>query len=332
MDKKAVLQENLPSSQGRTSHIEEGGLDAPTPAMLEIIADLSQAIAKISPKYFYDTRGSVLFEKITQLPEYYPTRTEHKIMLDHGIDIVRKIGTGRTVIELGAGNLEKAQILCKLIHPKRFVAVDISEEFLHEAAAELRVEFPLLDIHVVAADLTEEIVLAPDLPRQHRLVFYPGSSIGNFDPPQTLNLLSRIRCLLAEDGALLIGVDLLKDVSVLEAAYNDAKDVTAAFNLNVLLHVNRLIGSDFDPHQWCHRAFFNAADSRIEMHLAAASDVLVRWPGGGRRFVRGESIHTENSYKYRSEDFAELLACAGFHRTKIWTDEHRWFAVILAKP
>lgn len=299
---------------------------------LEILEGLAQIPATISPKYFYDAAGSALFEKITQLKAYYPTRIERDIMAMHAPDIARELSAGRTVIELGAGNCEKAKTLCDLIQPACFVAVDISEDFLHEAVANLRVVLPKVDVRAVAADLTGEIILPADLAQQHRLVFYPGSSIGNFDPPQAGALLSRMRGLLRDDGALLIGVDLVKDKEVLNAAYNDAAGVTAAFNRNVLNHVNRLIGSDFDPLQWQHLAFFNAELSRIEMHLQAADDVLVRWPGGGRSFRRGERIHTENSYKYEPDDFVEVLKHAGFQRAQVWTDTSQWFALVLARP
>ncbi len=302
------------------------------PTKLEIVEGLMQTPPAISPKYFYDAKGSALFEQITRLAEYYPTRVERQIMATHAAAIAAHVGSGCTLIELGAGNCEKAKILCELIAPACFVAVDISEEFLHQAVKELRMALPAIDIRAVAGDLNRDIALPTDLPRQQRLLYYPGSSIGNFDPTQAQALLSRMRGLLDDDGALLIGVDLLKDLAVLDAAYNDAAGVTAAFNLNVLQHVNRLIGSDFDVSQWRHLAFFNTTESRIEMHLVAATDTLVRWPGGGRSFVSGERIHTENSYKYRVEDFVALLSRAGFPRTQVWTDERGWFAVMLARP
>ncbi|MEO8152020.1 MAG: L-histidine N(alpha)-methyltransferase [Rhizobacter sp.] len=301
-------------------------------ALSEIIQGLLRPAAAISPKYFYDARGSAIFEEITRLPEYYPTRVERAIMQRYAGEIALKVGTGRTVIELGAGNCEKARALCESIRASRFVAVDISEKFLHEAVAKLQTKLPALDVRAVAADLTAEVVLPADLPRAHRMLFYPGSSIGNFDPPQALGLIRRMRHMLQDDGALLIGVDLRKDVAVLEAAYDDAAGVTAAFNLNVLTHLNRLIGSDFELQGWRHRAFFNAEASRIEMHLEAVADCHVRWAGGGRSFARGERIHTENSYKYDIEGFARLLHEAGFHRSVTWTDEQRWFAVVLACP
>lgn len=297
----------------------------------EIIAALCEPQATISPKYFYDAVGSALFEAITCLPEYYPTRTERAIMQTHGQDIRRRISAGKTVIELGAGNCEKGKALCALIQPKCFVAVDISADFLHGAVAGLRHAFPALDIRPVVADLKDDIVLPADLSTGQRLAFYPGSSIGNFDPDAALALLNRIRRLLGADGGLLIGVDLIKEASVLEAAYNDAAGVTADFNLNALAHLNRLIGSDFDRRDWQHLAFFNRAQSRIEMHLVAAVDTRVCWPGGERFFRRGEHIHTENSYKYGIEDFDKILAQAGFEQRVCWTDSHQWFAVFYAQ-
>jgi dimethylhistidine N-methyltransferase len=302
------------------------------PEHIPLIQGLLHPNASVAPKYFYDAPGSALFEQITRVPEYYPTRTEAAIMAMHGSSIANAIRTGATVIELGAGNCEKAIGLCQLVVPKCFLAVDISSAFLHAAAVGLRAALPQVDVRVMAADLTAEITLPADLPLQHRLVFYPGSSIGNFDPPQALGLLSRMRRMVEDDGALLIGVDLVKDGAVLHAAYNDAAGVTAAFNLNILNHINRLISSDFDVGQWRHCAFFNSEQSRIEMHLEAAAETLVRWGDGQRLFARGERIHTENSYKYRVEDFVQLLERAGFHRTQVWTDVRNWFAVILARP
>ena len=194
----------------------------------EIIAGLRAAQASISPKYFYDQQGSALFERITALPEYYPTRTEGAIMQMHGQDIKASIAAAPTVIELGAGNCEKARVLCSLVQPRCFVAIDISGDFLHQAVNGLRDAFPALDIRAVVADIFDQVHLPPDLPSGQRLVFYPGSSIGNFDLEMALGLLQRIRGLLANQGALLIGVDLIKDAAILNAAYNDAAGVTAA--------------------------------------------------------------------------------------------------------
>lgn len=304
--------------------------------MNDIIDGLMQTPARISPKYFYDAKGSALFEDITRLQAYYPTRTEHRIMVAKGREMAHEIGAQRTLIELGAGNCQKARALCELIRPTHFVAVDISEAFLQDAVAAMRLSFPQIDIRAMAADLGDDLVLPSDVPEWGRLVFYPGSSIGNFDLPDALALLKRIRGLLHDDGALLIGVDLLKSEAVLQQAYDDEWGVTAAFNLNALAHLNHLIGSDFDTRQWQHRAFFNSARSRIEMHLEARTDQHVHWGHGVRRplrsFTQGERIHTENSYKFRVEEFVDLLKQSGLTHTQVWTDEQAWFAVMLARP
>lgn len=307
-------------------------LSMPENRHADITLGLSQHPANISPKYFYDQRGSALFEAITRLPEYYPTRTENALMQRHAGEIADAVGQGRTLIELGAGNCEKARALCALIQPVCFVGVDISADFLRDAVQSLRREFPALDVRALGADITKPVHLPVEVGWARRLVFYPGSSIGNFDPPQALQLLTQMRALIADDGGLLIGIDLPKDVEVLEAAYDDAAGVTAEFNLNMLTHVNRLIGSDFDVCEWQHRAFFNTEASRIEMHLEAVSDTEVRWPGGSRRFEQGERIHTENSYKYPLPVFTDMLARAGFAQAQAWTDERGWFAVVHARP
>lgn len=298
----------------------------------DITRGLNQRPARISPKYFYDQHGSRLFEEITRLPEYYPTRTETALMQQHAADIARAVGVGRTLVELGAGNCQKARTLCRLVQPACFVGVDISADFLQAAVQGLRDDFPGLDARAVGGDMTQGVALPDDIPRTGRLVFYPGSSIGNFDPPHALDLLAHMRELIDDDGGLLIGIDLPKDIHVLEAAYDDAAGVTAAFNRNVLRHVNRLIGSNFDVERWQHRAFFNRGESRIEMHLEALADFDVHWPGGGRRFDQGERIHTENSYKYPLPVFTDMLARAGFAQAQAWTDERGWFAVVHARP
>lgn len=298
----------------------------------DITRGLNQRPASISPKYFYDQHGSRLFEEITRLPEYYPTRTETALMQQHAADIARAVGVGRTLVELGAGNCQKARTLCRLVQPACFVGVDISADFLQAAVQGLRDDFPGLDARAVGGDMTQGVALPDDIPRTGRLVFYPGSSIGNFDPPHALDLLAHMRELIDDDGGLLIGIDLPKDVDVLEAAYDDAAGVTAAFNRNVLRHVNRLIGSNFDVEQWQHRAFFNQGESRIEMHLEAIADFEVHWPGGGRRFDQGERIHTENSYKYPLRVFTDMLERAGFSQAQAWTDDRGWFAVVHARP
>ena len=305
--------------------VQDGGCD-------DLVAGLLATPASVSPKYFYDARGSELFTEITRLPEYYPTRTEQRILATHGSAMAQQIGHVGTVIEWGAGNCAKACQLCALLAPERFVALDISVDCLQAGAERLQESCPKVEVLALAADLTSDLALPADIPMERRLVFYPGSSIGNFDPVQALVLLQRMRAMLGQDGALLIGIDLVKPMDVLEAAYNDAAGVTAAFNRNLLSHANRLIGSDFDESDWAHHAFFNTEQSRIEMHLKALHDVAVRWPGHTRSFAKGETIHTENSHKFEMDSFKETLAQAGFSQVQPWTDERGWFAVVLAKP
>ncbi|WP_313078926.1 L-histidine N(alpha)-methyltransferase [Pulveribacter sp.] len=305
---------------------------APADERAQIIAGLLDEPARISPKYFYDERGSQLFEAITRLPEYYPTRTEQAVLRRHARAIAQAVGRGGVVIEPGAGSCDKARVLCRLLGATHFVGVDISADYLEGAVARLRAALPGLDARAVGGDITAAIELPGDVPQDRRLVFYPGSSIGNFDPPAALALLRQMHALVqGEGGGLLIGIDLPKDLAVLQAAYDDVAGVTAQFNRNILAHVNRLIGSDFEPGQWRHEAFFNTAASRIEMHLAACGPQQVRWPGGGRSFAAHERIHTENSYKYPLPAFLDLLARAGFRQPQAWTDERGWYALVHAR-
>ena len=247
-----------------------------------------------------------------------------------GAEIAKAAGAGVTLIDLGAGNCEKARILLGELSPAQYVAVDISAEFLQGALAALRRDFPHVGILGVGTDISSELALPPAVCEDRRLFAYLGSSIGNFTPEDASSLLARIRQQLRRGGGLLIGVDLVKPERVLHEAYNDALGVTAAFNLNILRHVNSLIGSDFDTRDWRHCAFFDAAHSRIEMHLEAKRGLRVRWPEGAREFAQGQRIHTENSYKYRPQDFRAMLERAGFSRVDAWTDDRRWFALFHA--
>jgi L-histidine Nalpha-methyltransferase len=238
-------------------------------------------------------------------------------------------GAGCTLVDLGAGNCVKASRLFAPLQPRRYVAVDISVDFLRDTLACLQREHPAVQMVGVGLDFSSKLALPPGTVDGPALVFYPGSSIGNFDPDAALRLLRQARE-LAAGGALLIGVDLVKPDAVLEAAYDDPLGVTAAFNLNLLRHLNRIVGSNFDLRQWRHVALFDTATSRIEMHLEARQALTVRWPGGERRFAAGERLHTENSYKWRADDFRALLHDAGFATARPWTDERGWFAVMLA--
>lgn len=310
--------------------IESGGKTA-REIRAELITGLQCQQAQTSPKYFYDVLGSKLFEAICELPEYYPTRTEAAIFDIHLENIARSVGRGCTLIDLGAGNCEKAARLFSALRPAQYVAVDISVDFLRLAVGQLRQRYPQVAMTELGMDFSESLELPHRVRREKRLFFYPGSSIGNYTPQQALEFLCRIRrqCMLSgrADGGLLIGVDMVKDKAVLDAAYDDALGVTASFNLNLLLHLNRVLGADFNLRDWRHRGYFNVAHSRIEMHLIARHALTVRWPDGERRFAEGESIHTENSYKYTQEGFLALLADAGFDKPQVWTDPERWFMV-----
>ena len=296
----------------------------------EIVAGLRAPQASIAPKFFYDTLGLQLFAAITALEAYYPTRTEASILAARGAEIADALGRGRTLVDLGAGDSAKAVRLFPLLQPSRYVAVDIATDYLGESLRRLQREHPALEMLGVAMDFSQHLVLPPEAGPGPRTLFYPGSSIGNFTPADALQFLIRARA-AAQGGRLLIGVDLVKDRQMLEAAYDDPQGVTAAFNLNALVHVNRLLGSDFDPRDWRHVAFFDEARSRIEMHLEARRALVLHWPGGERVFAAGERIHTENAYKYQVEGFDGLLNAAGWSRTRAWTDARGWFAVFVAE-
>jgi L-histidine N-alpha-methyltransferase len=296
---------------------------------LELAAGLLAKDAFISPKYLYDALGSRLFDAITELPEYYPTRTEAALLTQYAADMAALLPSNSTLVDLGAGNCEKAARLFGWLQPARYVAVDISVDFLNSSLQCLQRQYPALDMVGVGMDFSSSLTLPPEAGAGARVLFYPGSSIGNFTPQEAVHFLRQARA-AAQGGGLLIGVDLVKPLEILEPAYDDALGVTAAFNKNLLLHLNRLIGSDFAVQDWAHLAFFNTTDSRIEMHLQAMRDVTVRWPGSQRHFVAGERIHTENSYKYQVPDFDALLRQAGFQQTRVWQDARGWFAVFWA--
>lgn len=296
----------------------------------ELAAGLLSPAAFTAPKYLYDALGSRLFAAITELAEYYPTRTEAAIVARHASDIAATLPRQATLVDLGAGNCEKAARLFGALQPARYVAVDISVDFLRDALQRLQCQHPQMNLLGVGLDFSSTLALPADVGAGPRVVFYPGSSIGNFTPAEALAFLRQARD-ASQGGALLIGVDLVKPASVLEPAYDDALGVTAAFNRNMLLHINRLLGSDFDIVHWRHRARFDATQSRIEMYLDALQDQHVVWPGGERRFCQGEAVHTENSYKYTAPAFESLLSQAGFTRIRAWTDPQNWFAVFTAQ-
>jgi dimethylhistidine N-methyltransferase len=304
---------------------------APPLARAELVAGLSQPTARISPKFFYNALGSKLFEAICQLDEYYLTRAEAEIFDLHEAAIKSAAGAGCTLIDLGAGNCAKAARLFPALRPRQYVPVDISVDFLEQAVGRLRAAHPEIPMQAVGLDFSENFILPAQVRKERRLFFYPGSSIGNFTPLQAAKCLGRLRAAGGADGAVLMGIDLVKDGATLEAAYDDGLGVTAAFNLNALRHVNGILQSDFEVRDWRHKALFNAAHSRIEMYLEARKALTVSWPGGQREFLKGERIHTENSYKYTEERFTDLLAQSGFGETQCWTDARHSFLVCYAR-
>ena len=291
--------------------------------------------ASVPPKYFYNTLGSKLFEAITLLDEYYPTRTEAGIFEANYSDIAQSIQRAgirnACLIDLGAGNCAKSAGLIPHIKPQQYVPVDISSDFLRDAARGLQASFPALDIVGVGMDFSKTLNLPAAVQNDNRVFFYPGSSLGNFSPSDALHFLRQISgSSKGNASGLLLGIDLVKDEGILRAAYDDAPGVTAAFNKNVLLNINDQLKADFDLQQWRHVALFNSKESRIEMHLEAISHTKVCWPGHERSFAISERIHTENSYKYTLASMSELLKQAGFSQVQYWTDAQNWFGVFWA--
>ena len=293
----------------------------------EVINGLSQPSRFIPPKYFYDQAGSRLFESICEQPEYYPTRTETALLKQYANEIAELAGAGCYVIEPGSGSCEKVRFLLDALRPAAYVPLDISCTHLKMAAACIAGDFPWLDVHAVCTDITAAMSL-PFIPAQARSVmFYPGSSIGNFNPQDAVAFLSCLAKITGQGGALLIGVDLKKDKDVLDAAYNDANGVTAAFNLNLLQRINRELAGDFDIAAFAHHAFYNSARGRIEMHLISERQQTARVDGHTFEFNAGDSIHTENSYKYTIDEFQVLARQAGFTPCRVWTDNDDLFSL-----
>jgi len=295
----------------------------------ELRAGLEATAAFISPKFFYDELGARLFEAICALPEYTLPRDERSIFERRTGEIAAIVGTGCTLIDLGAGNCAKAEHLFAALRPAQYVAVDIAADFLRAQLGPLAERHPEIDVVGIAVDFMRGLRLPEAVLRERRVAFYPGSSIGNFAPDEATAFLSNVRELC--EGTLLLGADLEKDEAEIVAAYNDALGVTAAFNLNVLNAANRVAGTDFDVSDWRHVALFNRAEARVEMHLEARRPVTVRWPGAERSFVAGERIHTENSYKYTLPRLTRLLRGAGYTTVRLHTDSADRFALALAQ-
>jgi dimethylhistidine N-methyltransferase len=294
----------------------------------DLIAGLTAWPKRIAPKYFYDATGSALFEQITRLPEYYPTRTELRILEDHAAAIAAWIPPGAMLVEFGSGSSAKVRRLLQAGSPvATYVPVDISAEFLNGEAVRLARDFPGLRVLPVAADFTRPFRLPDDGEPGRRVGFFPGSTIGNFEPADAQAFLKHAGGVLGPEAALIIGVDLVKAPEILHAAYNDTAGITAAFNRNVLARANRELGADFDLEAFEHLAFYNAEQSRIEMHLVSRIDQVVQVCGASIGFAAGERIHTENSYKYTIEAFRTLGERAGWASALTWTDPERLFSV-----
>lgn len=293
----------------------------------EILKGLKKPQKTINPKYFYDSNGSALFEKITQLAEYYPTRVERSILEQKKEEIAACCGDLCVLIEPGSGSSEKIRLLLESIKPQAYVPIDIAGEFLYESAECLAEAYPWLDIRAYCDDFATYDGSRYNLPFGRRVVFYPGSTIGNMTPENAVAFLNKIRHWMGVDGGLIIGVDLHKQETALNAAYNDKAGITALFNLNILDHVNSLLGADFHKENYDHLAFYNVGKRRIEMHLKSNRDHYVNISGESIAVIRGETIHTENSYKYTTESFGELAHQAGLQIEKSWLDEDKLFSV-----
>ncbi|WP_321849489.1 L-histidine N(alpha)-methyltransferase [Burkholderia diffusa] len=299
----------------------------------DLIDGLSRTPRSISPKYFYDAAGSALFDRICELPEYYPTRTELGILRDRAAEIVRRVGPHADIVEFGAGSLEKIRVLLDACAdnyanaPARYVPIDISADYLHGAAARLRAAYPWLDVAPIAADYTkaEQLAELTETPRR-RIGFFPGSTIGNFSPEEADAFL-RDAARLLRGGGLLVGVDLVKDERTLHRAYNDAQGVTARFNLNLLARANAELGADFDLDAFSHCAFYDRKRQRIEMHLVSDIAQTAHVRGHAFRFDAGEHIHTENSHKFTIDGFHAIARRAGFEPDTVWTDADNLFSV-----
>lgn len=298
------------------------------PFATDMLAALSVRPKTIAPKYFYDEAGSRLFDQICELPEYYPTRVETALLRERAAEIARHIGPQADLVEFGAGSMVKARLLLDAMQaPARYLAIDISGEHLTEAANRLRAQYPQLQVEPLAADYSHVLTLpvSPAGTRQ-RVGFFPGSTIGNYTPDEAVEFF-RMAARVLRGGAFLVGADLIKEPAVLHAAYSDAQGVTAAFNLNLLARANRELGADFDLTQFAHSAFYNAALQRIEMHLMSRVRQQVRLCGQTFSFEEGETLHTENSYKFTIDGLRGLAIKAGFTPGPVWTDANQLFSV-----
>jgi dimethylhistidine N-methyltransferase len=308
-------------------NLVEEGVDLHNKQRSELLAGLLANPKYINAKFFYDERGSQLFGEICELPEYYPTRTEIEIFKSHSAAIARVIGPDCELLEPGAGGCEKVRHLIADLQPAAYRPMDISRDYLLAAAGRLSRDYPGMEVTPVVADFSSGFELPDFMGAGRRVLFYPGSTIGNFMPDAARAFLVRVATLVGAGGGLLIGVDLHKDTETLNAAYNDAQGVTGEFNRNILHHANRLLGADFMPELFDHVAFYNEEARRIEMHLESQIDQDVDCGSTELHFAAGERLLTEYSYKYSLDDFSRLAASAGFTPRMAWVDERDWFSV-----
>lgn len=280
----------------------------------------------VSPKFFYDERGSELFTAITRTKEYYPTRTEIALFKQYGREMADCIGADATLLEYGSGSSEKIRILLETLRPRTYIPMDISRDYLDQSANTIATDYPWLEVLATCVDYSKDF----DLPMSvsgNVAAFFPGSSIGNFSPPAATAFLKRVKGHVGKEGGLLVGVDLKKSADVLNEAYNDGEGLTAEFNLNVLNHLNEVYGGDFDLNQFEHRAFYNDDLGCIQMFITSLTNQTVQVAGENFQLAKGEQIHTENSYKYSEQEFVDLCREAGFETSRFWTDEQNWFGV-----
>ena len=318
-------------SEGGLRIVDEGADGVDNAFRADVLAGLAQRHKAIPARWFYDERGSQLFEAITALPEYYPTRAETGILERHGADFAAEVGSGHAVVEFGSGSSAKTPLLLQAIAPAAYVPIDISGEFLRASAAALAADFPGLPVLPVEADFTKPVALPPEVADLPKLGFFPGSTIGNLVPPTAVDLLRSMGRTLGFGTELLIGMDRIKDERTLIAAYDDAAGVTAAFNLNLVDRINRELRADVPRDAFAHEARWNAALARIEMHLVASRDVRFSVAGEPFAMARGETIHTENSHKYDRNSATMLLLAGGWTPRRWFADAEERFMLVLAE-
>lgn len=296
---------------------------------LDVLSGLSQSPKRLHCKHLYDQRGSQLFDRICELPEYYPTRTELAIMDEYADQMTEQVGEDAVLVELGSGSSQKTRVLLDHLRaPAAYLPVDISREHLLETADKLRREHPGLLIHPLVADFTQPIEIPASFDSKKRCVYFPGSTIGNLESDEAIELLQNIAVLVGHGGGLLIGFDLQKETAVLHDAYNDSEGITAAFNLNLLHRINREADADLDVDQFDHHAIYSEERGRIEISIVSQCDQTATVAGREFEFDEGELIHTEYSHKYTRDGFVRMADAAGFTARKMWTDPRGWFAVM----